>query len=110
MGKATKSSKETAKCATEIASIMKLLASPSRLRIAFLIRERALSVGEIATRAHCSQSQTSQLLGQLLIRGMVTRTQKERYHTYRLANLKLIRTVELIERNLLNQPKQRKTL
>jgi DNA-binding transcriptional ArsR family regulator len=106
MGNTKKTQINIADCAIEISSIMRLLASPSRLRIALLIREQALSVGDIAKRSKCSQSQTSQLLAQFLRRGMVTRTQKNRLRTYKLTNVKLGRTIDLIQKNLLNQPKR----
>lgn len=107
MKKVQKLQTNTKGCTIEIASIMKLLASPSRLQIALLIRERALSVGDIAKQSNCSQSQTSQLLNQFLSRGMVTRIQKNRSKYYRLTNAKLIRTIDLIQSNLLNQPSAR---
>lgn len=78
-----------------IASILKVIAHPIRLRIVLLLAdENALSVSAIADAIGISKNKASQHLIQLNIRGFLYRSRKGRSIQYALKEKKLLDLIE----------------
>src|SRR3989304_4230658 len=78
------------------AQMCRIFTSPKRLEILNLLRDRELSVGELAKIANIRQANLSQHLGVLREKGIV-RTRREGVTIYySLANPKIIKAFDII--------------
>ena len=76
--------------------LCKTLANPKRQRILDTLRDRELSVGEIADGADLSQSNVSQHLSLMLGKGIVVRRREGSRVYYRIRNPKILEAFDLI--------------
>jgi ArsR family transcriptional regulator len=83
------------------ADICHTLANPKRLEIIDRLRDRELSVTELATALEIGQANLSQHLSLMRQRGMVTTRREGLNIFYKLSNPKIIRACDLMRQVLL---------
>ena len=85
------------------AEMCKVFTSPKRLELLNALRDRELSVSELAVKTHLRQSNLSQHLGILREKDIVKTRREGVTIYYSLANSKIIRAFDIIREMLLEK-------
>ena len=80
------------------AEVLKVVAHPVRLRIVELLEGAELTVGEIQERLGATQSNTSQHLSQMRIRGVLAARREGTQVHYSIANPDVVKVIHCIRR------------
>ncbi len=84
-------------------SLLRSLASPTRLRILHLLAERAREVNELAGDLGLSQAATSQHLGAMRRAGLVESVRDGRVHRYQVADPQILAACGLMREVLVRR-------
>jgi len=103
----------TARCMTDVtdeklekgARCLKTLAHPLRLKVLTMIGDGELTVGQVVEAIGTSQSNASQLLGQMRDKGVLTSRKEANQVFYRIKNPKVFDLLALV-RELFCDPPQ----
>ncbi len=85
------------------AQMCKVFTSPKRLEILNLLRDKELSVGQLAKRANIRQANISQHLSILREKGIVKTRRAGKAIYYSLSNPKIIKAFDIIREMLLER-------
>ncbi len=92
------------------AQMCKVFTSPKRLELLNILRDKELSVGELAVKTQLRQANLSQHLGVLRDKGIVKTRREGVTIYYSLANLKIIQAFDIIRDMLLEKLSQTERL